>query len=178
MPIRLAGELKHIGGSWIVHHLVVGAAQLAQHPPCVELRWAQLMKRHCCFLYRIESRCSCRHPVSIQSVLNDANLSHCCCVCCAEDAGSVVAHGLYPHETSRRYSHSCTHCCMPLNHNQAGKQVARNSAATTAEQVCLTFPPVDCMSTCNSENLHCEQQRLANADRVHTWQWYLLSRHV
>jgi hypothetical protein len=52
MPIRLTGELKYIGGSRVVYHLVVGAPQLAQHPARVELRWTELMKRHCCFLYK------------------------------------------------------------------------------------------------------------------------------
>lgn len=48
--VSLACELKHIGCSRVVHHLIVGPPQLAQHPPRVELRGAELVERLCCFL--------------------------------------------------------------------------------------------------------------------------------
>ncbi len=99
-------------------------------------------------------------PVSVHSVLDDAGLSHCCCMRCTEDAGSAVVHGLYSHETLQRYSHSYTHHCMLQHHNQADKQVGRNSEEASAEQACLTFALVDHTAMCNSANLHCEQQKL------------------
>lgn len=50
MPISLACKLKDISSSRVVHHLIVGTPQLAQHPARVELRRAQLVESYCCLL--------------------------------------------------------------------------------------------------------------------------------
>ena len=50
MRVCLASKLKDIGCCRVVHHFIVRTPQLTQHPACVELCWAQLVKCFCCLL--------------------------------------------------------------------------------------------------------------------------------
>lgn len=68
VAVCLAGKLKHISGGWVVHHLIVGSPQLAQHPPRVELGRAQLMERYCRLLCSTRQHMNSVHTGSLHGL--------------------------------------------------------------------------------------------------------------